>query len=274
MKPNIMKCFLLLIVVYLSCIISAHAQNFVYRPGVNSPLVKLNFTIPDTSNNLLFKEHPQIKRIYIWYIDNHPAFIRIKDTPRESSFYDMNFKGDALDLNNKYGPINFFNPKPSLDWLYGRKKFDFPTHWEVRASVVPDSIVYSFEYRSGNRPYMPIQGYAARFQGRYEDLAQQIADGLRLGRPAVILDSVIVLQGMLGRKTENTLTDLKLVVGKQSVFSDIAMRIFGSNHNTWSAAVYDSGRNGASIIKFYIELHRNGSVSILAPKYMDAIASD
>jgi len=251
-------------------VLSLHGQAFIYKPGVSSPLVDFHFTIPDTSNNGIFRDHPEIGSIRVWFNDNNPEFVFINDVPNDPSFYEMNFQGDALALNKKYGPIRFIAPRVSSTRLYGREKLDFPAHWAISTSIYRDSVVYFSQYRSGEKPHLPIYGFAARFIGKYENLAQQIADELRREKLTAALDSVIVLQGLVEKKRSAPLKDLKLIVGTPTAFSDIALRVMGDERNEWGAATYASGVMGTSAIKFYIQLNPDGSVEIEAPTYMDA----
>lgn len=251
--------------------ISVKAQEITYKPGTSRLLISIRFALPDTSNNHIFKRNPEVTHISTPFASSHPPIIWVRDNPKDNSFYDMTFKGDSLDIMNKYGQIHFTSPKVSLNQLLENQKFDFPTHWAIGETIYKDSIVYSLSYNTGEQSDVVANGMAARFDGRYEDLGKQIADKLRESRISNLTDSVIVLQGRIEKGANKSLEDLKLIVGKPSIFSDIALQIFGDHKNIWHPATFFSGVTGASIIKFYVSLDSNGEVSILPSKYMDAI---
>lgn len=260
-----------LIYLFLLYSISIKAQDITYKPGVNKLLMSMRFSLADTTNNQIFKLHPEVKYIATPFASEHPPIIWIRDNPKDNSFYDMTFKGDSLDIKNKYGVIHFTSPKVSLGQLLENQKFDFPTHWAIGETIYKDSIVYSLTYNTGERSDVLANGMAARFNGAYEDLGKQIAKKLRDAGISNLVDSVIVLQGRIEKGVNKPLEDLKLIVGKQSVFSDIALQIFGDRKNTWHPTTFFSGVTGESIIKFYIKLDSRGTVSILPSKYMDAV---
>ncbi len=251
--------------------ISVNAQEIAYKAGTNKLLISMRFSMPDTTNNQLFRQHPEVAQISTPFACSNPPIIWIRDNPKDNSFYDMTFKGDSLDIKNKYGVIHFTSPKVSLDQLLEKQKFNFPTHWAIRQTIYKDSIVYLIKYNTGERSDVVANGMAARFNGTYEDLGKQISKKLRETGVSNLADSVIVLQGRIGKGINKSLEDLKLIVGKQSVFSDIALQIFGDRKNTWHPATFFSGMTGESIIKFYIHLDPHGAVSILPSKYMDAV---
>lgn len=251
--------------------ISVNAQEITYKPGTNTKLMSMRFAIVDTVNNHIFKQHPEVTQISTPSACSNPPIIWVRDSPKDISFYDMTFKGDSLDIKNKYGEIHFTAPKVSLYGLLGKQKFDFPTHWTVGQTIYKDSIVYLIDYSTGERSDVAGNGTAARFLGRYEDLGKQIADKLRESNVSHLADSVIVLQGRIEKGGNKPLEDLKLIVGQRSVFSDIALQIFGERKNTWHPATFFSGMTGVSIIKFCIKLEPSGTVSIMPSKYMDAV---
>jgi hypothetical protein len=241
-----------------------------YKPGESRSLISLRFMLYDTANNHIFKLHPEIQYIAVSFIQDRPEVIWVRDNPDTRSYYDMSFKGDSVDILNKYGPIHFRAPEISLNQLLEYQKFNFPTHWEIGETIYKDSIVYSLIYSTSVQTEIPANGMAARLHGRYEDLAKQIADELQKKSISNFPDSIIVLQGVIERGKDQSIEELKLIVGKQSTFSDTALQVIGNDKNKWHAATYFSGVTGASIIKFYIELRADGTVTILPSKYMDA----
>ncbi|WP_293924833.1 hypothetical protein [Sphingobacterium sp. UBA6320] len=241
-----------------------------YKPGVSTSLIYLNFKILDTANNHIFKLHPEIRYIAVSFIQDRPEVIWVRDNPDSRSYYDMSFKGDSLDILNKYGTIHFRAPEISLHQLIRNQKFNFPTHWEIGETIYKDSIVYSLGYSTGEQTEVVANGMAARLHGQYKDLAKQIADELQKKNISNLPDSIIVLQGIIEKGNDRSIEELKLIVGKQSAFSDTALQVIGNDQNKWHAATYFSGVTGASIIKFYIELRADGTVTILPSKYMDA----
>ncbi len=251
--------------------ISVKAQEITYQPGANKLLMSMRFLIADTTNNQIFLLHPEVTQISTPFACSNPPIIWIRDNPKDNSFYDMTFKGDSLDIKNKYGRIHFTSPKVSLDQFLGNQKFNFPTHWAIGQTIYKDSIIYLIEYYTGEQSDVVANGMAARLNGSYEDLGKQISKKLRERGISNLADSVIVLQGRIEKGLNRPLEDLKLIVGKQSVFSDIALQIFGDRKNTWHPATFFSGVTGESIIKFYITLDSRGAVSILPSKYMDAV---
>ncbi|WP_312340644.1 hypothetical protein [Sphingobacterium sp.] len=250
---------------------SAKAQEITYKPGVNKLLMSMRFSIADTTNNQIFMLHPEVTQISTPFACSNPPIIWIRDNPKDNSFYDMTFKGDSLDIKNKYGRIHFTSPKVSLDQLLGNQKFNFPTHWAIGQTIYKDSVIYLIKYNTGERSDVVANGMAARLNGAYEDLGKEISKKLRETGISNLADSVIVLQGRIEKGVNRPLEDLKLIVGKQSIFSDIALQIFGDRKNTWYPATFFSGVTGESIIKFYIKLDSSGAVSILPSKYMDAV---
>lgn len=241
-----------------------------YKPSESRSLISLSFMLYDTANNHIFKHHPEVKYISAPIEQDHAKVIWVRDNPDSRSYYDMTFKGDSLDILNKYGPIHFRAPKISLNQLVGNQKFNFPTHWEIGETIYKDSIVYSLRYNTGEQTEVVANGMAARLHGQYKDLAKQIADELQKKNISNLPDSIIVLQGIIEKGNDRSIEELKLIVGKQSAFSDTALQVIGNDQNKWHAATYFSGVTGASIIKFYIELRADGTVTILPSKYMDA----
>lgn len=260
---------------YFGFVLTLYGQDltYTYEPGVISPLFNFHLAIPDTSNNHIFRDHPLTKSIGVWFDGNDPEIIVVVNNPDDfASFYEMNFPGDSLVLHEKYGPIHLIPPTISSTSLLGREKQDFPTHWDISAAIYSDSVVYRSGYRTGKKPTPVRRGFAAVFTGKYENLAQEIADELRQEKIATVADSVIVIQALVkkGNRQPTPLEDLKILVGKPSGFSDIALQVLGDERNKWWPATYVSGVMGTSLLRFYIQLNPDGSVEIETPEYMDA----
>lgn len=268
------KRFVLLIIVSFGGIFDVCAQSFTYKEGVISSLVNFSTTSLDNSNKKLFEDHPEIESVIVRFDESNPSVIRIIDRSVKGAFYDMGFKGDVLDFQHKYGKINFKFPKLSITKLYVMEKLDFPTHWEFSSKIFPDSVVHSYRFYSGEKS-IKFNGWGPRYNGNYEDIEKQIAVGIQNLKNAVVADSVIVLQGVSEKGTSpQSLSDLKLIVGANSSFSEVALRVFGNKDNKWSSGVFNSGVNGRSIIKFYIELNEDGNVKIVPSKYLNWIILD
>ncbi|WP_312461572.1 hypothetical protein [Sphingobacterium siyangense] len=269
-----MKIFVLLIILCFGPTLEVCAQTFKYKEGVASSIVAFSTTCLDNTNKKLFENHSDIESVVVWFEEGKPSVIRINDRSSKGTFYDMAFKGDVLDLQNKYGKLNFTFPRLSVSKLYGMEKQNFPTHWVFTSKIFPDSVVQSYRLNSGEKSLI-FTGWAARYNGNYEDIEKQIGDEVQNSKNTVVLDSIIVLQGISEKGTSPmTLNDLKLIVGKKSSFSEAALRVFGNKENKWSSGIYDSGVNGRSNIKFFIQLHKNGKVTIVPSKYLNALSLD
>jgi len=263
------KRFVLLIIVCFGATLEVCAQAFTYKEGVVSTILAFNTTSIDNSNKKLFEDHPEIESVIVWFEEGKPSVIRIIDRSVKGTFYDMGFKGDVLDLQHKYGKFNFTFPNLSLTYLYGMEKLDFPTHWVFSSKIYPDSVVHSYSFNSGEKS-IQFTGWAPRYNGNYADIEKQIADGVQNLKNAVVADSVIVLQAVSEKGTSpQSLSDLKLIVGANSSFSEVALRVFGNEDNKWSSGVFNSGVDVRSIIKFYIQLNEDGNVKIVPSKYLN-----
>ena len=269
-----MKKFVLLIIVCFGITLKVRSQAFTYKEGVTSSIVSFSTTYLDHTYKKLFEKHAEIESVIVWFEEGKPSVIRINDKLVKGTFYDMAFKGDVLDLQNKYGVLKFTFPRLSVTKLYGMENLSFPTHWVFTSKIFPDSVVQSYRFNSGKKSLI-FTGWAARYNGNYADIEKQIADGLQNLKNAAASDSEIVLQGISEKGTSpQSLSDLKLIVGKKSSFSEMALRVFGNKKNKWSSAIYDSGVNGRSIIKFYIRLYEDGKVTIVPSKYLNELSLD
>lgn len=238
----------------------------------------VRIAIPDTSNSTFFATNTGVKYISAEYLNNQPSLIFLifdqdSDGNEKREIYDLTFCGDAYVLTDKYGSIQFMDPKASIEPIPNRNEVNAALSI-TGASIYRDTVFFSFSHRDDIKSDASTWavGSQARYKGDISSLGAKIVQRLQKKGGAVVVDSTLVFQGTLTRY--GYLKDLILVFGEKSIFSDLAAEVLLGEANEagtnplradWHPAAIDRGTIDVKF-RICVKLEPDGTVTVATPQ--------
>lgn len=238
------------------------------RTDNGKALASVTIVVPDTTNSQFFSRNPEVDHLFVTFIEKKPYVVFVNfNSPHsvklDRHHYDMKFEGDLFALNFKYGKINYPFPDISTNYIESRRLL--PTKYNhLIATIKRDSVEYHFWATNdidGNEFDM---GTPPKFAGDLERLSQTVSKSLSNKNSIEAVDSVIVFQGMIENLPMNNIRDLKLIAGRESVFSQAVRSQFERESSVWHPAKIDGPF--MSFVKIFARLNEDGSVTLLTTR--------
>jgi hypothetical protein len=271
------KHFLILVVSGIFMVSGALAQ----KTAIKNTSQELLITLPDTSNKYFFNKHPALKSIDVLYKNNQPYAVFLnfeneRDNHDRREHYDLAFEGDAYVLQQKYGVIHLKSPMARLRSGGGRNATNVVFGITV-ASINKDSILYRGRQQLSDgtiEGYNPdwVTGAPARYTGEMKFVENRIARKFAEAEPTTPVDSIVVFRGTVSK--QGHLSDMELIAGKQSDFSDLVRADFLLPRDElgllpprrdWRPAIISRGGIDTKF-NIYARLNKDGSVTIKTPR--------
>ena len=227
-------------------------------------LISMFITFPDTSNAMFFNKNPEVNHIILLFKDREPQFLFISYDSLKApnpivDRYDMLFEGDVYLLMAKHGPINFL--VPTLTGHYEGKNMPLPYHRDhLFTTIKRDSIIYNLWPGEEIASDVVAIGTPPKYAGDLGKLEEEVKKALTKNGSKNHADSIVVFEGIVGAMPTNSLSELTLIAGRESVFSNLIKAEFAKETNLWYPA--DIGGPVKSRVKIYARLNFDGSVKI------------
>jgi len=199
------------------------------------PHIKAVFRINEfnAASAVFFKNNPNIKRIVVDHKKGRAINLAVFNTDTKdgeynpSESYVLNFDGDVHILNKKYPEFPFSKASELLakNLLNMKEITEKDTSYLLRTTFRPDSLTHFFEFYSTNDvpEYHFVRVLNRPFlKQKISAITDTLEKRLQSWKPIVISDSIIVMSGTV--ETNGTLTNLELLEGKASSYSDKIMQ--------------------------------------------------
>jgi len=232
-------------------------------------------TVYDTSNNSFFNHHPTVEKISVSY---H------KGSPDELFLY---FKNDQLNANKEYYDLNYV--VDSFVWKSLYPAFHYSTKcWEkhhtilfesschkceiATATIFVDSIIFSLTQqlvitKDKEEREKRILTTIPKYRGNINLIA---TNNIKRYDKRVLkyADSIVVFRGIINKK--GNLGDLKLLVGKESAYTDQVKKELLLSNGQWEPAKFvETNQLYDSYIRIYIRMNKNRTITVLtSPRKM------
>lgn len=244
-------------------------------------LFRFDKSFYDTSNNVFFAQHPDICYLEVRYNYNNPVAIYIyrKNTSTQhekmqsqyviDESYDLEFLGDKYLFISKYGNMKLpFVPVSVIEKIDNASKCkegEGRNAW-LSAIVYRDSTIYRFKQeckqeRKGLTFISPGVGTPPKYFGNISFL-QKVVEKNCSNRTKFINDSIFIFWGKVSNV--GILSNLTLLVGTKSYFSDCLKQQIEKQENKWAPADV-SGKKMNGYIRILVRLNNEKSVNILTP---------
>ena len=192
--------------------------------------------------------------ISVYFKDDKPLF--------KSEYYDLEYEVDAYIFMKLYGHVHFpLSPRENTiqndnDSACNKCKISYARIYpdSVRCSLIRPSETHDF--RKTDKVYaMPV---------KYRNI-ESIGKRILLYNKQTLksADSIIVFRGIVDK--DGILSDIELIVGKRSVYSDqVEKDLLSLFSDLWEPArLLETGQAYPTYIKIYIRLNRDGTVTVL-----------
>jgi|GEM_PF-4985014 len=249
----------------------------------NENVFQFNHSVADTSNNIFFKQNPDVPQLQIKFVKDISTALYLYRKNKDSVLntasgfsipysryiinesYDLRFAGDRYLLEEKYKNITLpIVPAQIMDKIANMPKCQKGGRAWLIAFICMDSIRYEFQLQcdsSGNvitfNP--PGIGIPPKYIGNIIDLKRKIEKNidkrLQIGKS----DSALVLWGNVGKKGE--LSNIKLRAGGESYFATFIKKQIENPANKWEPADI-GGIKMNGYIRFYVRMNADGSIRI------------
>lgn len=270
-----MKILIIFIFFYLYISFETYSQwESIYAREVSREKADISVVFPDTTNNVFFRDHPDIKQIWVSYRDGNPMHVLpLTELYRighiKGQLYDLEYEGDAYVLAQKYGRINFVTPRIDIKPLRSEK--DTCERYDILdAYISRDSILFEYKQRCLLVDVEEINtdriiGWPAQWIGNIKKLSIELESAFAKVENKLNIDSAIVFTGKVDKK--GLMHELGLEVGKPSAFSDLIQDYilkseYGGLRKWKPAVLFTSGQNVICQIRIYARLNKDGSIHL------------
>ncbi|WP_270088021.1 hypothetical protein [Sphingobacterium sp. SYP-B4668] len=283
MMHKILPCIVFIVWSCTGCAL-AQSEGDVYDDSFG--ILNFDYSLNVKSNEVLFKEQPQLDYFSVLYQDTVPYALFLYFNPSEKDsegilkFYDLNFEGDKYLFKQEYGnKITFLAPKFNFRRIFGKAEGDIPPHVdEVWARVYRDSIVYiqrklstrSYQHKDYIKDTGP--GVPPKYRGDLKKLGDDLSREFARSNNGERIDSILLYEATIDKLEhgDGLLIDLKLIVGNHSPFSILIENALQKTKKDWTPAFLHTGRLTKSKTKIYARLDRDGTILLQTPRMLSS----
>jgi len=255
-----------------------HDYKVLTDPGAGiSRQLTFSIKLPDESNKSFFEKNPHIQKITVGYKREIPVYFSLyfkKDQLNAASgyelpdeYYNLEFAGDKYMFAKNYGTFHIPpTPASAVDFIAGTSSLKCKVYYDLETSGEKDSIVYTIsryccsEDVTDNDFYNRKRRFGAWYKGNLSELAKSIESRYDPTLHSAVGDSILVFKGL----AFYNLTDISLISGPPTPFSDFIQKELLNSGKLWVPAIMD-GRDIKSYLKIYIKLNSDKSITIHTP---------